>query len=338
MTLALVMIVRNEAHRIAETLASVKPALDWWTIVDTGSTDGTPELVTAALDGVPGELHHEPFVDFATTRNRAFELAAGKADWRLVLSGDAIVHGAIELYNATRWKGCFTAQWVRSVMGGTEYNTARLTRDDADWRYEGVVHETPVSRSGFAVGPRVDGVHVEHLADPRGKRAAWEQHLDLLRAERRRSPEDPRTNFYLAQTLECLGRFEEAALVYGFRAHLGGFAEEAYVARFRAGNCATKHGAPWTWALRHYLEAADMRPHRAEAFYAAARLYEAHGDWEATHHYAGKAAALPYPDGDRLFIDRSVYAWRAKDLLAVAARMTGRVDEALRVTRELRAQ
>jgi hypothetical protein len=35
------MIVKNEAASINATLASMRADLDFWTIVDTGSTDGT---------------------------------------------------------------------------------------------------------------------------------------------------------------------------------------------------------------------------------------------------------------------------------------------------------
>ena len=40
-TLGLVMIVKDEAATIQTTLASMRDHIDDWTIVDTGSTDGT---------------------------------------------------------------------------------------------------------------------------------------------------------------------------------------------------------------------------------------------------------------------------------------------------------
>ena len=41
--IGLVMIVKNEAKRIVEVLASYRPYIDTWTILDTGSTDGTQD-------------------------------------------------------------------------------------------------------------------------------------------------------------------------------------------------------------------------------------------------------------------------------------------------------
>ncbi|MBV9108132.1 MAG: glycosyl transferase family 2, partial [Gemmatimonadetes bacterium] len=62
------MIVRNEAHVIRRALESARPLVDAWVICDTGSTDGTPEVIAEVMAGIPGELHHVPWVDFGHNR------------------------------------------------------------------------------------------------------------------------------------------------------------------------------------------------------------------------------------------------------------------------------
>ena len=52
--LGLVMIVKDEVQSINVTLASARPHIDYWTMVDTGSTDGTQAMVQEAMQGVPG--------------------------------------------------------------------------------------------------------------------------------------------------------------------------------------------------------------------------------------------------------------------------------------------
>ena len=62
-TMALCMIVRDEAAIVERCLAAVRPLIDAWVICDTGSTDGTQELIARTLEGVPGELHARPGID-----------------------------------------------------------------------------------------------------------------------------------------------------------------------------------------------------------------------------------------------------------------------------------
>jgi glycosyltransferase involved in cell wall biosynthesis len=84
----LVMIVKDEAERIGPCLASLRPVLRNWTVLDTGSTDGTQDIVRAALEGIPGKLYEDEFVNFGSARSRAFALARGTADWLLASDAD----------------------------------------------------------------------------------------------------------------------------------------------------------------------------------------------------------------------------------------------------------
>ena len=89
-TVVLTMIVRDEAHVIARCIDSVRPLIDAWCIVDTGSTDGTQELVSSLLDDLPGELHEIPWQDFAFNRSRALELARPLGDYSLMIDADVV--------------------------------------------------------------------------------------------------------------------------------------------------------------------------------------------------------------------------------------------------------
>ena len=62
-TICLNMIVKNEAHVIRRCLDSVRPIVDSWVIVDTGSSDGTQEIVRNWFADIPGELHERPWRD-----------------------------------------------------------------------------------------------------------------------------------------------------------------------------------------------------------------------------------------------------------------------------------
>lgn len=75
------MIVKDEKNVIKRCLASVRDLIDYWVIVDTGSMDGTQEIIRDFLREIPGELHERPWVNFEHNRNGALELARHRADY-----------------------------------------------------------------------------------------------------------------------------------------------------------------------------------------------------------------------------------------------------------------
>ena len=87
------MIVRNEAHIVAEVLDSVAPYISSWVIVDTGSNDGTQDLIRnhMARLGIPGELYERPWRDFGHNRTEALNLAQGRGDYIWVMDADDIL-------------------------------------------------------------------------------------------------------------------------------------------------------------------------------------------------------------------------------------------------------
>src|ERR1017187_2429569 len=66
--ITLCMIVKDEAHIIERCLDSVMGHITGWVIVDTGSTDGTQDLIREELADIPGVLLEEPFVNFSVNR------------------------------------------------------------------------------------------------------------------------------------------------------------------------------------------------------------------------------------------------------------------------------
>ena len=66
MRLCLNMIVRNEADRIIRALQSAAPYISCAVIADTGSTDGTPDLIKDFFTtvGIPCTLTHCKFQGF----------------------------------------------------------------------------------------------------------------------------------------------------------------------------------------------------------------------------------------------------------------------------------
>ena len=89
------MIVRNEAHVVHEVLDSVAPFIDSWVIVDTGSDDGTQDLIRSHMDGlgIPGTLHERRWRNFGHNRSEAITLARGHGDYIWVMDADDLLIG-----------------------------------------------------------------------------------------------------------------------------------------------------------------------------------------------------------------------------------------------------
>src|SRR5580704_12293904 len=136
-TLCLNMIVKNEAKVIARCLESVKPIIDSWVIVDTGSTDGTQALVRSIMGDLPGELHERPWRDFGYNRTEAIQLARGKADYLFVIDADdlLVVPPGFVVPELAE-----DSYYVRVEYAGTTYWRLHVFRSDLDFRYGGVLH------------------------------------------------------------------------------------------------------------------------------------------------------------------------------------------------------
>jgi len=322
--LGLVMIVKNEAKRIAQVLASYRPYINAWTILDTGSTDGTQDMIRADLADIPGTLFEEPFVDFATSRNRALELHGTSTIFSIMPNGDVLEGGAdlvkfLEGHKADLAHGSYR---VRISPG--HYYHPLVMRTGFGWRYKWRTHECAV---GPNMGPHIEGVTVFR---DRGQRTSeewkvrWERDVVLLNLDREADPNDPRPYFYLGQTHECLGQYEEALSFFQKRATMGGYFDEVYEAKYRIGKMMEKIGRPWAECQQAYLEAFAHDPRRAEPLYAISQYwYDKGGNAHAVSRiFAAPAAEMPKPATD-LFLDEDVYTWKAADRASISSFYSG---------------
>ncbi|MFE0516107.1 glycosyltransferase [Streptomyces sp. NPDC058964] len=328
-TVCLNMIVKDEAPVIRRCLESVRPLIDTWVIVDTGSTDGTQDVIRDVYRDLPGELYERPWKGFDGSRTEAIELARAGADYLLFMDADDVM----EVAPGSAMPELTLDAYRLSIRSGRyRYRRRALVSTRLPWRYVGVLHEYLDCGSQYSLG-NLEGATVVVVGGggrSRGKspREKYLGDVEILRQGLIKEPGNERYVFYLAQGWRNAGEFEKAIEAHDRRAGMGGWDEEVFCSRLFGAQLAEQLGRPPAEVMDRYLGAHESRPARAEALGELARWCRLNGQrWPLAHLFAQQAARLPYPSGDHLFVEPAWYEWRALDELAVSAYWVGEYEE-----------
>jgi tetratricopeptide (TPR) repeat protein len=329
-SICLCMIVRDEAHVIERCLRSVDGLIDAWVICDTGSHDDTRALVERLLGHLPGRLHERRWRDFGHNRSELMRLAAGRADYLLLLDADMTV-----TFERAALSGLTADSYLLRQAGSVEYWIKRLVRGDREWHYLGATHEH-VATEGPEVVERLDAIVIHHHADSGTQGEKLDRDLRLLSEEVRADPGNARAVFYLAQTYRDLGRSAEAIECYDRRAGMGGWDQEVFYAMFQAGVLRAE-GGDWRAAMAALVAAWEYRPSRLEPVYELASRLRVRGDYQTAHLFAQRGLGRPQPD-DILFVWPWVYRWGLLFEYSITAYWVGDHQAALSACRQLLAR
>ncbi|MEO7398499.1 MAG: glycosyltransferase, partial [Ilumatobacteraceae bacterium] len=310
--------VRDEASVIERCLASVRGIVNTWVICDTGSTDGTPELIESLLGDLQGQLHRRPWVDFGHNRTELMRLARGAADYLLLLDADMTLEQIAPLPTLT------ADAYLLRETGVLDFGVLRLVDGDRDWWFEGSTHEY-LCADGRVAQDELSELRVVHHADGGSREGKLLRDLGLLKREVARNSESPRTAFYLAQTYRDMGRRKPALEWYRRRVELGGWEEEAFYAALQEGVLLLEDGIDV--AAGALLAAWQRRPTRAEPLYELARGYRERGAYDLAYLFADRGVHIPYP-ADVLFVHRWIHECGIRLERAIAAAALGRFSEA----------
>jgi tetratricopeptide (TPR) repeat protein len=266
----------------------------------------------------------EPFIDFSTSRNRALDLAEEKFPTAaFMLMPDAEwytqnVPGLIDFCKKHLNEDFAKTYSIRIYNPGIDFVTTRLIRCRTNSRFFGSVHEV-LMPSGINV-PR--NVAFEYKPSKQGalqSEQRWKRDVTFMLKDLEKNPNDPRTNFYLAQTYECLGDTSNAYKYYLKRSTLAGWDEENYETFYRLGRLikglakSDPVNFNWGMALNNYLIAFRMRPWRAEPLLEIAEHYM-HDNPAFAFVFSKFAYTLPYPTKELLFVDKFAYDYKKYDV------------------------
>jgi len=324
-TICLNMIVKDESQVIRRCLESVKNIIDYWVIVDTGSLDGTQNLIKDFMQMIPGELHERPWKNFAHNRNEALALAKGKADYVFVIDADDTLNFS-ETFNLPILDKDFYN--VLSKNLGTKYYRLQLINNHLDWQWIGVVHEGLVCQQAKSSGV-LEGV--VNIISYDGNRSSdplkYQKDAEILEEAIKTDPTNSRSIFYLAQSYRDAGNFEAALRNYKKRVSLGGSDEEVFWSLSELAKLQDQLCMSSDIVIDGYYKAFQYKPWRAEPLYYLARKYRIAGNYSMGYAISRLALSIPLPD-QFLFIENWIYDYGLLQEFAECAFWLKKYDEA----------
>lgn len=325
--LVVVLMVKNEEHVVQKTLEPyVQGGIDAYLIYDTGSDDATMQVAHDYLhnSGITNFfIRQEPFIDFATSRNRALVYAQElfpQATFMLMPDAEWYMHNAEGLVQFCKeHKDASCPLYLLRIMNyRADFYTPRLMRCGTNIRFVGVVHEVPNYITDAKVAR---DIFFWWNASDKGiekTRARWKRDAELLLREYDVDPSNARTIFYLAQTYDCLEDLDNARMWYEKRVKMPGWTEESFVACYRLAQVYDRLDH-WDLALCYYIKAYGLRPCRAEPLIKLAEHYWKTQNPALCFLFSKRACELPYPEQELLTVDKQLYLFKRYDLLGIAA-------------------
>lgn len=338
-TVCLNMIVKNESLVIEKCLNSVKPLIDYWVIVDTGSTDNTQEIVKKCMKGIPGKLYEKPWKDFAHNRNEAFALAKKKADYILLIDADEFFQYSDD-FSLPALDHDFYAISTRT-LGASDAKRLGLVKTSLNWKWEGAIHEflncdIPIKGEVMKGIMNVCNSHPDRFSG-RSKDSYKTKYLrdaELLIQLLKDDPENSRYTFYLGVSFAVAEKFELAKKSYAKRILMPSKdTQETFLAIYYLG-CMEEKLGEFDAALKSFSKAYAFRPIRPEPLFRSAIVHRLKGDLFRAYQCIKHALALPCPENEGL-VSYLIYDHEMMMELVNCAVLLGKYQEAFEATGKL---
>jgi len=171
MSLALCMVLKDQANHIAGCLEPIIDLLDEVVIIDTGSTDGTPQLIRQrfGIEVQHGQQEASRCYCLCDLKNRAFGQAS--ADWILVLDADERIRPQSlaefrQMKHAADTDGYF-CRWSNYLQGEPAFEDYKLFLFRRGFQTRGLLHDNVQidirEKGGRAAW--LAGMEVDHFPD-----------------------------------------------------------------------------------------------------------------------------------------------------------------------------
>jgi tetratricopeptide (TPR) repeat protein len=302
-TICLCAIVKNEAFVLPRLIESCRGIIDYWVIIDTGSTDNTIEVIEKSLSGIPGELFHSEFINFGVNRTELVRKAKDKADYLLLMDADMTV----VTLPSFRKNDLIEDWYMLRYTGDLDFAQPLLVKGSFDWRYEGVTHEYNTA-DGIKAWKELNTLYLIHHSDGGMRYEKLERDRRLLEKAFEGNPNDTRSCFYLGQTYANMKEYDKSIEFYTKRALLKGWEEEVFYSLLQIGILLKLKGNIDS-AILQFLETYSMRPSRFEPLYQIGLIYREQKKYHLASIFFEQVINQVYPYKDVLFIHKDQFEY-----------------------------
>ena len=361
--LALNFICKDESHVIKNMLESCKTITDLIVVNDTGSTDGTQDIIRnfGKENNIPTYVFERAFDDFEKSRNHAMQKlrdVVAELGWN-----PDQVHGywfdcdETLIIDPKFNKSQFTKDlyMINTYIGQMKYTRNTFFKVSKPFKWYGPIHEFIVCDEKNITSGLAENIHV----DVKMTGASWQgdiptkykNHAFVLEKYIDANRQDPRWIFYTAQSYhdsaslpdnkeENEERMRRSMKYYRERiSRTDGYAEEIFYSQYRVGTIMRILEEPWNLTHQELLKAYAMDPLRGEPIKTIIDYYLQVNEWNMAYLYTKFAKVNfqgknPYPTR-LLFVDEALYVWKFSEAHAAACFYTGRMDEAKATYQEI---
>ncbi len=335
-TVCLNMIVKNESEIIERCLASVKPMIDYWVIVDTGSSDQTQQIIQTVMRDIPGELHEAKWVNFEHNRNEALNLARDKSDYLLFIDADEILTFSESFIKPKLDKDYYISTVQQA--NGLSYQRILLINSHLHWQWHGVLHEVVTSPQAKTFELLLGVVNFSNTADGARSKDPKKYHHDaqILEDALSKDPTNSRYTFYLAQSYANAQEYSLALKNYTKRAAMGGDNAEIFWSLYCIPRLQKLLNEPVETVVKNFWNAFQYQPLRAEPLFELINYYLANHNYPLAYILSKHACSISIPN-DMIFVDQRIYDYGLLIQLADTAYLMGMYEESSQAIAQLLA-
>jgi predicted O-methyltransferase YrrM len=305
------IMVKNAGEMFRDILEQNRQFVDEWTILDTGSTDNTIDIIKDVMKDKKGTLYQEPFINFRESRNRCLDLAAKSCKYTIMLDDTYVLKGGVrEFLNSVRGDQ-YSDSFSAMIKGGDFiYGSNRILKADRELRYIYKIHEIITPENNVCVEIPFDKFYLHDYDNKYMKERTIKRKrndLELLFKEIDENPGLPRHIYYVAKTYMELKEWDKAYEYFEKRANhpIKGYSEEVTDSLLNCGYLSqNKLNSDWEISKKWYMKCYENDPGRPEAMYFIGNYYS-NGDNDGKNNYdlikaytyLKKAFEIGFPQG-----------------------------------------